>query len=76
MFVVAAAFCTSFGEGEGCTAWGTVVALSLGAAAGGALIGVGIGSLVTRWHVLDPTNITLSLGPGATGPTLAARVRF
>jgi hypothetical protein len=76
MLLVASAFCISLGEGEGCSAWGTVVAFSLGAAAGGALIGVGIGSLVTRWHLLDPANITLSLGPGATGPTLAARVRF
>lgn len=68
--------CIGLGEGSFGSCGGTVIIVGLVGAAGGALLGAGIGSLVTRWRLLDATNITVSLGPGATSPTFAARVRF
>ena len=50
-FAFWAAVCTGVSEGQGCDAWGTVAILGFAGAAGGALIGAGIGALVPSWKL-------------------------
>lgn len=50
-FAFWAAVCTGLSYGNGCDAWGTVAALGVAGAIGGALIGTGIGALVPKWQL-------------------------
>lgn len=48
-FGLLALACNGVSEGNGCDEWGTVAALSLAGAAGGAVVGAGIGALSRSW---------------------------
>jgi hypothetical protein len=50
-FAFWAAVCSGVSEGKGCDAWGTVAALGVAGAVGGALVGAGIGALVPNWKL-------------------------
>ena len=75
-FVFWGLLCNALSEGSGCQVWGTVILLSVGGAAGGALLGAAVGSLIPKWRRLDTNRVAFSFGPGLTGPTAAVRVRF
>ncbi|MGH7534173.1 MAG: hypothetical protein ACREMG_01165, partial [Gemmatimonadales bacterium] len=49
-FALAAAICGVASEGQGCDVWGTVAAIGLGGAAGGALLGAAVGSAIPKWR--------------------------
>jgi hypothetical protein len=49
-FALAATICGVASEGQGCDVWGTVAAIGLGGAAGGALLGAAVGSAIPKWR--------------------------
>jgi hypothetical protein len=49
-FALAAMICGVASEGQGCDVWGTVAAIGLGGAAGGALLGAAVGSAIPKWR--------------------------
>lgn len=75
-FALFARLCTSVGEGQGCSEWGTVTGVSLMAGAGGALIGAGIGALVPRWRLRYARERDLAVGPVIAPGLVGLSVRF
>ena len=80
-FAFWAAVCTGVNEGHGCEAWGTVIALGVAGAIGGALIGGGLGSLVPNWKLRYASAVPVQpalmrLPDGGLGLGVAYRVRW